>query len=106
MFTATKRQPPQPHLFVGYFLLPLKHYLMLVKPIRLYEGVNYSIESIPVEFCKKFTKRNKTFILDRQIITNGPLGKLRVEIPEFINISENNTNENDKSIIVSVKTRK
>ncbi|CAX39594.1 60s ribosomal protein, mitochondrial precursor, putative [Candida dubliniensis CD36] len=72
------------------------------KPIKLYEGVNYSIESIPLEFCKKFTKRNKTFILDRQIITNGPLGKLRVEIPEFINISQTN-NENDKSIIVSVK---
>lgn len=107
MFTATKTATTTTTSICRLFSTSTKTLSNVgKKPIRLYEGVNYSIESIPVEFCKKFTKRNKTFILDRQIITSGPLGKLRVEIPEFINISENNTNENDKSIIVSVKNPK
>ncbi|EER36284.1 conserved hypothetical protein [Candida tropicalis MYA-3404] len=73
------------------------------KPIKLYEGVNYSIESIPHEFCKSFTKGNQTYKLDRQVIINGPLGKLRTEIPDFINIKND---ESNKNLIVNVKKPK
>ncbi|CAD1810738.1 Ribosomal protein L6 family protein [Candida parapsilosis] len=56
------------------------------KPIKITDGVSYSIESIPIEFCKTFTKRNKRFVLDRQIVVKGPLGAIRTELPKFIHI--------------------
>lgn len=61
------------------------------KPIKLTESVSYSIESIPHEFCKSFSKANKTFKLDRQVIIEGPLGKLRTEIPDFVTISKDDS---------------
>ncbi|KAL6454826.1 MRPL9 54S ribosomal protein L9 [Candida maltosa Xu316] len=71
------------------------------KPIKLYEGVSYAVESIPHEFTKSFTKKNKTFTLNKQVVINGPLGKLRTPIPEFVGLREN---KDDKTLHVIVNT--
>lgn len=71
------------------------------KPIKISDGVSYSIESIPIEFCKSFTKRNKRFVLDRQIVVKGPLGALRTELPKFIHI--HNPQGDNQQITVKVE---
>lgn len=71
------------------------------KPIKISDGVSYSIESIPIEFCKSFTKRNKRFVLDRQIVVKGPLGALRTELPKFIHI--HNPQGDNQQIAVKVE---
>ncbi|KAI5950791.1 MRPL6 [Candida jiufengensis] len=68
--------------------------------MKLQEGISYSLESIPVEFCKSFTKRNKRYILDRQIVIKGPLGTLKTEIPKFINITHPENEPNTISVRV------
>ncbi|KAI5963531.1 MRPL6 [Candida pseudojiufengensis] len=70
------------------------------KPLKLSEGISYSLESIPVEFCKSFTKRNKRYILDRQVVVTGPLGTLRTEIPKFVNITHPKDDQSTISIRV------
>ncbi|KAI3404078.1 MRPL6 [Candida oxycetoniae] len=56
------------------------------KPLKIIDGVKYSVESIPVEFCKSFTKRNTNYILDRQVVVKGPLGTIKTEIPQFFQV--------------------
>ncbi|RCK66126.1 54S ribosomal protein L6, mitochondrial [Candida viswanathii] len=69
------------------------------KPIKLYEGVSYTVQEIPSDFCRTFRKANKTFVLDRQVVIEGPLGKLRTPIPGFVNIAQDPVTKN---LLVSV----
>ncbi|KAK6460270.1 mitochondrial 54S ribosomal protein YmL16 [Scheffersomyces coipomensis] len=73
-------------------------------PIKLSHDVNLSIEDIPLEFCKSFTKGKQSYTLDRQIILKGPKGVLSTPIPKFINInkSEHDIDASTKESIVNV----
>ncbi|EGW34564.1 uncharacterized protein SPAPADRAFT_134512 [Spathaspora passalidarum NRRL Y-27907] len=62
------------------------------QPIRLTEGVTASIESIPHEFCKTFTKGNQRYVLDRQVVIAGPRGTLKTPIPGFVKVDNANNN--------------
>lgn len=59
------------------------------QPIRITPDTQCSTEKIPLEFCKKFTKRKDTISLDQQVIIKGPRGILKVALPSFVNIVNN-----------------
>lgn len=61
-------------------------------PVRLLPGVECSVERIPFEFTKTFTKKRDTFELNKQIVVRGPKGTLKTVVPSFVDIkTENNT---------------
>lgn len=74
------------------------------RPIKLANGVSMSVESIPIEFCKKFTKRNEVYNLDRQVVVQGPLGSIKTAIPDFLLVRPDPKDPN--SISVRVKRTK
>lgn len=57
-------------------------------PVRLSEGVECFTEEIPFEFCKSFTKGKDTITLNRQIVIKGPKGVMKLAVPDFVSISE------------------
>lgn len=66
-------------------------------PVRLSDGVECLTEEIPFEFCKSFTKGKDTITLNRQIVVKGPLGVMKLAVPEFVSISKE-----DGQVTVSV----
>lgn len=56
--------------------------------MRLSEGVECFTEEIPFEFCKSFTKGKDTITLNRQIVIKGPKGVMKLAVPDFVSISE------------------
>ncbi|KAG7663206.1 MRPL6 [[Candida] subhashii] len=54
------------------------------KPIQLVEGVEFDVHKLPYEFCKKFTRGQDTFIMDRRVIVKGPKGVLKTLVPPFM----------------------
>lgn len=67
-------------------------------PVRLLPDVECFAETIPLEFCKTFTKGKQTFSLDRLIVVKGPKGTVRTAVPSFVRIKAV-----DGAIEVSVK---
>ncbi|WPK24646.1 hypothetical protein PUMCH_001926 [Australozyma saopauloensis] len=59
-------------------------------PIRLLPGVECSVERIPFEFTKSFTKKRHTFQLNKQLVVRGPMGTLKSVVPDFVDISVDN----------------
>lgn len=70
------------------------------QPIRIGTDTEFSTEKIPLEFCKKFTKRKDTISLDQQVIIKGPKGVLKVALPSFVKVENDETN---KAISVTVE---
>ncbi|CAI5755639.1 unnamed protein product [Candida verbasci] len=70
------------------------------KPVRLLDGVSYSVEQIPIEFCKKFQNKSDTYELNRQLILEGPLGKVKQEIAPFIRITKD---EKENQLLIGVQ---
>lgn len=68
----------------GFALTPLALSHIGKAPIRLLEGVKCHTQDIPAEFCKSFTKGKTTYQLNRHIVVQGPLGQLKVAVPEFV----------------------
>lgn len=58
------------------------------QPIRITNDTQCSTETIPLEFCKKFTKRKDTISLDQQVVIKGPKGVLKVALPSFVQITQ------------------
>ncbi|ODV68437.1 ribosomal protein L6 [Hyphopichia burtonii NRRL Y-1933] len=59
-------------------------------PVRLTEGVELSTQAIPKEFSKTFRKAKQLVNLDNQITIKGPLGELKINVPSFVKISQEN----------------
>lgn len=56
------------------------------QPIRLESGVQCFTKKVPLEFCKSFTKRKDTVLLDQQVVVIGPKATLKLQLPSFVRI--------------------
>lgn len=61
-------------------------------PVRLSEGVECFTEEIPFEFCKSFTKGKNTITLNKQIVVKGPKGVMKLAVPDFVSITNDQGN--------------
>lgn len=68
------------------------------QPIRIGESIQCFTEEIPQEFCRSFTKGKDIIKLNKQIIVKGPKGVLKVAVPNFVKVQ----NE-DNLVTVSVE---
>ncbi|EGV60738.1 54S ribosomal protein L6 mitochondrial [Yamadazyma tenuis] len=68
------------------------------QPIRIGSDVECATYQIPYEFCKTFTKGKDTINLDQQVVIKGPKGVMKLALPGFVKV----LNENDL-ISVSVE---
>ncbi|CAH6721958.1 54S ribosomal protein L6, mitochondrial [[Candida] jaroonii] len=64
------------------------------QPIRIGSDVECYTEKVPFEFCKSFTKRKDTILLDQQVVVKGPKGVLKLQLPSFVNIAQDGSNIN------------
>ncbi|KAK6453892.1 mitochondrial 54S ribosomal protein YmL16 [Scheffersomyces xylosifermentans] len=69
-------------------------------PIKLSEEVQCTVEDIPLEFCKSFSRGKDNYLLDRQVVIKGPKGTLKTAVPKFIQISHD---DHSNSITVTVE---
>lgn len=68
------------------------------QPIRLEESIVCNLEQIPTEYCKKFTKGKETILLDQQVVIKGPKGTLKLALPGFVKVE----NQDNQLLSVSV----
>lgn len=72
-------------------------------PIKLSESVQCTVEDIPLEFCKSFTRGKDRYVLDRQVVIKGPKGVLKTAVPKFIQVHQDSESN---SISVTVENPK
>ncbi|CCE87277.1 Piso0_005823 [Millerozyma farinosa CBS 7064] len=64
--------------------------------IPISESVQCFTEEIPYEFCKTFRKGKSIYSLNRNIVVKGPKGSLKMAVPSFVSISQDNNYINVK----------
>lgn len=72
-------------------------------PVRLLPGVECSVERIPYEFSKTFTKKRDTIELNKQLVVRGPKGVLKTIVPSFVDLK---TTDNIVHVTVEDPTNK